>query len=146
VTDSATFAPIALWTTVNVAEGASITGETGVGVTATYNNGATPPPQVLGSLVTVFNDGTITGTSGTALALNQAIGTVINRGTIEGDVVIGTGTVENPGGTIDGSVTLNTAVGGAISMFAYEGDSTGVTGTITGSAAIDTFAQIFSAD
>ncbi len=143
---SETFSPQSLWTTINIAEGASVTGATGVELGATVNSGMTPPPALLSGIVVINNDGAITGSSGTALALGQTVGTITNRGTIDGDIVIGTGSVQNRGGIIDGSVTLNTTPGGAISMFAYEGDDTGVTGAITGSAAIDTFGQIFAAD
>jgi len=145
-TGSANFTPNSLWTTVNVAEGASVSGTTGIGLSATFNNGQTVPPQLRSGFVLVNNDGTIAGTSGTALALGQTNVNVTNAGTIGGDVVAGGGMIQNRGGTIDGSVTLNTQVGNPLSMFAYEGASTGVTGTITGGQAIDTFAQIFTAD
>ena len=145
-TESATFAPNSLWTNVNVAEGASVTGTVGIGLTATVNNGQQLPPALRSGIVVVNNEGTITGTSGTALDLGQTILTLTNRGAIEGDVVTGGGMLQNRGGTIDGDVTLNGQSGTPLSMFAYEGASNGVTGTITGGASIDTYAQIFTAD
>lgn len=128
------------WTTVNVAEGASISGTTGIGKTS-------PSGAPFQGNVVVENNGTITGSSGTALALGQALANVTNSGTINGDIVAGPGIVQNrSGGTINGSVTLTAPAFQIISMFAYEGTETGVTGTITGSAAVDTFAQIFASD
>src|SRR5690606_17976369 len=140
VTDSATFSPTSLWTTVNVAEGASVSGETGIALSATVNAGQPLPSQNRAGTVTVNNAGTITGTSGTALDLGHTIAGVVNTGTIVGDVISGGAIVENRGGTIDGSVVLNSFYGNPLSVFAYQGASTGVTGTITGGAGIDTLA------
>ncbi|HEY6816888.1 MAG TPA: hypothetical protein VI168_15235, partial [Croceibacterium sp.] len=142
---SATGAPNSFNTTITVAEGASITGTSAVGLTGTFNNGQPLPPVLRGGFVTVNNGGEITGTGGTAIALGLANGIVANGGTITGNVLLGGGMVLNRG-TIDGSVTLNSQFGNQLSVFGYEGATTGVTGTITGGVAIDTYAQIFNAD
>lgn len=132
--------------TVNIAAGASVTGSTAAfGFDGRVNN-TQPLPAFLRSTGPVINNsGTITGASGTAIALGQVSGVINNRGTINGDVVLGGGSVLNRGGTINGSVIMNGAAGTPLNVFGYEGTSTGVTGTISGTvAAVDTFAQIFS--
>jgi uncharacterized protein with beta-barrel porin domain len=147
VSRSATAAPSTYNAFINVAEGGSVSGTQGVGVNFTVNNGAAPPPFQRAGVVTIDNKGTIAGTSGTALALEQVTGIVLNHGAIAGNVNVGGGVVQNfAGATIDGSVTLTAQVGAPLSVFAYEGSNTGVTGSITGGQAVDTYAQIFRAD
>src|SRR5690606_20120511 len=130
-----------LWTTVNVAEGASVAGATGIGLSATFNNGQPLLPYQRSGIAVVNNSGTIIGSAGTALDLGQTNVTLTNTGTIVGDVVSGGGVIQNRGGTIQGSVALNAFAGSPVSIFAYQGESTGVTGTITGGDAIDTLGQ-----
>ncbi len=144
VTSSTTAVPNSLRTTVNVGAGASVSGTTGIGLSATVNNGQPLPAALRSGIVVVNNEGTITGTSGIALDLAQTNASVINRGAIVGDVISGGGVIQNRG-TIDGDVTLSSQIGNPLSVFAYAGSS-GVTGTITGGQSIDTYAQIFSAD
>jgi fibronectin-binding autotransporter adhesin len=145
-TTSQTSAPNTLWTTVNVAANASLSGTNGIGLYASVNNGQALPAFLRAGLVAINNDGTITGTSGVALELAQTNLSLTNRGTIDGNVNAGGGVLQNRGGTIDGDVTLFSQAGNPLGMFAYEGASNGVTGTITGGAGLDTYAQIFTAD
>jgi uncharacterized protein YhjY with autotransporter beta-barrel domain len=114
--------------------------------------------QGLSSVLYVDNraEGLIDGQGGTAIQGSQMLGfTVINAGTIEGDVTF----VDEPytltpftsssvryvsdGGTLNGNLQLGSANGYTSSVFLQRGSDAGVTGTIDAGAGIDVYAKSY---
>jgi len=102
-----------------------------------------------GSSVENASGGAISGGFGVAVQLGG--GTVLNAGTISGDVDLGYsiyGRSYNPGiyaaagGTVSGDVRF----GSGSDLFLADGDSTGVSGVVDGGDGDDTFGRIYRSD
>ena len=97
------------------------------------------------NIVTNLSSGIIRG-MGTAIRGDA--GTVINQGTIVGDVALGSpsgfygaSAFISDGGTLTGNLTLS----GGTTLFLQRGSTSGVSGTITGGPGTDTFGRSFGA-
>ncbi len=120
----------------------AISGQTGVSVTA-----VNVPNTAVSAMATIQNraGASITGTGGTAVA-GGAMATLINAGTINGNVV-GVRTYVSDGGTLTGNLQLGAPVAMDFGSQTYvqRGANSGVSGTISAGSGIDFYVRSHAA-